>query len=58
MEKRAKLAEEFGSVEAFAGKGSLYKRSSTYPKKAVQGAVRYGLEKCWEYQREPSEKCL
>ena len=45
MEKRAKLAEEFGSVEAFAGKGSLYKRSSTYPKKAVQGAVRYGLEK-------------
>ena len=34
------LAEEFGSVEAFGGKGSLYKKSSTYPKKAVQGAVR------------------
>ena len=40
MEKRTKLAKEFGGVKAFGGEGSLYKKSSTYPKKAIQGAVR------------------
>ena len=39
MDKMTKLAEEFGSVETFAGKGSLYKSRARTQKKAVQGAV-------------------
>ena len=45
MEKRTKLAEEFGSVEAFAGKGGLYKKSSTYPKKASPRCCEVGAGK-------------
>ena len=39
MEKMTKLAEELCSVETFGWVSGLYKKSSTYPKKAIQGTV-------------------
>ena len=48
MEKRTKLAEEFGGIKAFGGEGSLYKKVERVPKESDPKYCVAGAEKVLE----------